>query len=193
MALAHIAAFGCNACGDIDIMTLKNKARSVIESNGITAPAFVFAIGDSLDGFFICKETKRHLISYVVKEIGNEEKIAIKIVKKSERWAKAMLRLCRYNKDFAETSYIADDYKVNPNTETGLAPTIVYLYYNKDKVFTGTCVDCRLNKSIYKSETDETIRSLAALAAYITLDDNLKAKNDKSIIKLLKKVEKAEK
>ncbi len=164
----------------------------MLESNGINAPAYVFAIGDSLDGFYICKETKRYFVSYVIKDMDKEEKIAIKIVKKSGKWAKAMLQLCSYNQDSSDVAYITDDYKADPLTERSLAPPIVFLYYNNDRAFTGICVDSRLNKTIHKSQTDETQRSLAGWVPYLTSDENLKHKNDKNIIKLMKKVEKDE-
>lgn len=71
----------CCDLWNVDIPALEAKTKEVLTSNGIEPPAFIFALGDSLNDYCIFKESKRECLQYFIQ---SADKDSIKIFRQKK-------------------------------------------------------------------------------------------------------------
>lgn len=157
LAFTSVEASCCEPAWQPDIPLLKSRTRSVLAANGITAPAFVFALGDSLENYYVFKESKHEYIQYVINNTPGEEVVAAFREKKSNEMMKLLCEIYSYSKDvdfITYVSYISLNKPTNPTA---------FLYYNEDGRFSGICIDYRSSYSfVYRKKNTMSERFIIA-------------------------------
>ena len=159
VAFAQSQASGCEPAWQVDLPALETKTKRVLEANGIEAPAFVFAIGDSLENFYVFKEFKRKYVQYLIKTASDEDSIAVFSEKKSDLM-KLLHEIYSYSKDVDFTTYVSYGALKKPRIPK------VFMYYNEDGRFSGKCVDYRNAYDLFAKKNTMSERFLIAIVNY---------------------------
>lgn len=160
LAFTRMSAVCCDLW-NVDIPALEAKTKEVLTSNGIEPPAFIFALGDSLNDYCIFKESKRECLQYFIQ---SADKDSIKIFRqKKDKKLKRRYKLLSYAKDATYITYLTYLSPQKPRIP------IVFLYYNERASFSGICVDCRVGLELLGPQGEVSKRFNIGAITYLII------------------------